>query len=80
MWPMTANFQSILSQSTANSTAYTPHHPITCVGERLYLTTDGSFGCEHAEVPPDDERTMACLNHSVAFLLFEMLVERWRGT
>ena len=74
LWPSTPNnLQALLAQCTAMSvTPPKPHHPITCQGP-LYLEEDGRFGCDHAEAPAHDERTEACLNQTVAILLFEVL-------
>jgi hypothetical protein len=70
---VTLAFQAILAQSTGTGEQPMPHHPICCTGERLYLLEDGRLGCEHVEVPADDERTAACLNQSMAVLLIELL-------
>jgi hypothetical protein len=51
-----------------------PHHPITCAGS-LWLYDDDRFACEHATVPPDDPRTKAALNHTIAVLLLELAGE-----
>ena len=48
-----------------------PHHPITCRGP-LWFYEDERFACEHVTVPPDDPRTKAALNHTVAVLLLEL--------
>lgn len=47
-----------------------PHHPISC-SDKIYFDDSGIFSCEHVEVPANDERTQACLNHSLALLLIE---------
>jgi hypothetical protein len=53
-----------------------PHHPIACREDRLWLDPDGRMGCEHGQVPAGDPRTQACLDHSVAILLIELLREK----
>lgn len=68
------NLQATLSASSAMSTpdgAPLPHHPITCTSS-LTFEEDGTFGCEHAEVPPGDVRTQYCIDHSIALLLIEL--------
>ena len=68
------NLQATLSScsATADETAVIrPHHPITCTSE-LRLESDGSLLCDHAEAPAEDQRTRACLNHSLALLLMEL--------
>lgn len=46
------------------------HHPIACA-DKLFFEEDGTFSCEHYSVPPNDERTKACLIHSIALLIIE---------
>ena len=68
------NLQATLSASSAMSTPEgppLPHHPITCTSD-LALGEDGTFACEHAEVPPGDIRTQYCIDHSIALLLIEL--------
>lgn len=68
------NLQATLSASSATSPpehAALPHHPITCTGDLRY-DDDGTFGCEHAAVPPGDVRTQFCIDHSIALLLIEL--------
>ena len=68
------NLQATLSASSAMSTpdgSPLPHHPITCTSSLLF-EEDGSFGCEHTEVPPGDIRTQYCIDHSIALLLIEL--------
>ncbi len=68
------NLQSTLSSSSATAdvaAAIRPHHPITCTSD-LRLEPDGSLLCEHAAAPAGDQRTRACLNHSLALLLMEL--------
>lgn len=72
----TINLQATLSASSAMPPPEgypIPHHPITCGGELRYAE-DGTFGCEHAEVPPGDLRTRQCIDHSLALLLIELAV------
>lgn len=65
------NLQATLSAASVTSEQHYPHHPITCTGD-LYYCEDGSFGCDHAEVGPEDERTVYCIQHSIALLLIEI--------
>ena len=68
------NLQATLSASSAMPPPEgypIPHHPITCPGPLEY-TEDGTFSCEHAEVPNGDVRTQFCLDHSIALLLIEL--------
>ena len=69
----TIALQSLLATTsgTADLDQTVPHHPITCHGILTY-DADGCFACEHATVPAEDERTQACLNHSMALLLIEI--------
>lgn len=70
-----------LTLATANATTPTsgrPHHPIACASV-LHLDEDGTFGCEHAEVPAGDQRTQGCIDHSIAILLLELLHEKEDG-
>ena len=53
-----------------------PHHPISCMNGWLLLHGDGRLCCDHAEAPPDDLRTQAALDSTVAILLFEELAKR----
>jgi hypothetical protein len=65
------NLQATLSASSAMSPpegVSIPHHPITCTSTLRY-DDDGTFGCEHADVPPGDVRTQFCIDHSIALLL-----------
>ena len=73
----TVNLQATLAAASPPSDpAPAPHHPIMCREELLWLTEDGRFGCEHAQVPAGDPRTRYCIDHSVAILLLELMVER----
>lgn len=65
--------QSTVSASTSGvpTVPGIVHHPITCTS-KLYFEEDGRFACEHAEVPAGDERTQACLHHSMALLVIEL--------
>lgn len=72
-WPPTNSigFQATLSATTAGiPVTVQPHHPITCQSGDLEYDEDG-FRCPHAQVPPDDPRTVSCLQHSIAVLLIE---------
>lgn len=72
------NLQATLSSSSAMGDLIEPHHPITCTGQLVYAE-DGTFACDHATVPPDDERTVYCLQHSIAILIIEEAVRRFGG-
>ncbi len=52
-----------------------PHHPLSCQST-LELGEDNSLACEHTQVPAGDARTQACVDHSIAILLIEVLRER----
>lgn len=70
----TANLQATLSTSSSGNIGLpvpAPHHPITC-STTLRLEEDGTFACEHTEVPPGDIRTQQCLDHTIALLLIEL--------
>lgn len=65
--------QAVLAISSSGASYSTPHHPITCDNDaRLWLEEDGSLRCPHTVVPPDDPRTIACINHSIALLIMEL--------
>lgn len=70
----TVNLQATLSASSA--AGQTPiqgkHHPITCTDELEY--DEAGLRCPHAEVPADDQRTLDCVDHSIAILLIELAV------
>lgn len=71
------NLQASLSTSTSGIGDPPPgHHPITCSSSTLELAEDGTLACEHAQAPPDDPRTQACLDATVAILLIELLREK----
>lgn len=65
---------TIAVASATGSQSPFPHHPCTCSGG-LWYNEDGSFGCDHVKMPPDDPRTQACVNHSIALLLLELASE-----
>ena len=74
--PYTINLQATLSASSAGlGLPISPHHPLTC-SSALSLYDDNSLACEHARVPAGDHRTQACIDHSIAMLLIELLRER----
>jgi hypothetical protein len=65
----------------AGTTSLTPpqHHPITCSGDTLeYDIEDDRLTCEHGGIS-GDERTQACLNKTIAVLLFECAWEMFGG-
>jgi len=69
------NLQATLSLSSAtgpDEQVVKPHHPITC-STPLRYEEDGTFACNHAEVPPGDRRTQSCLDHTIALLLLELV-------
>lgn len=67
------NLQAVLSSSSSGESGKPtyPHHPITCVGPLAYRPDSGVLQCEHATTDPDDRRTLACVNHSIALLIIE---------
>lgn len=75
----TVNLQQTIAASTsdAGQEAIVPHHPITCASE-LHFYEDGSFGCEHITVPPNDGRTKQALTHSIAILILEEAVRKFK--
>lgn len=70
------NLQATLSASSAGTDGImiAPHHPITCAGDLEYDLEGGEFRCPHAGVPIHEERTVHCLQHSVALLIIELAV------
>lgn len=74
------NLQSTLSSCTAatyqGEDNVLPHHPITCTS-KLYYHEDGSMECEHSIAAPNNPRTQAVLNHSVASLIIELAYQRY---
>jgi hypothetical protein len=68
------NLQATLSLSSATGVEEAivkPHHPITCSSSLRY-EEDGTFACGHASVPPGDNRTQSCLDHTIALLILEL--------
>ncbi len=65
--------QAALASASASylQAKVTPHHPIVCP-DQLAFHPDGRLTCTHAEVPPGDERTRFCVDHSVALLIVEL--------
>lgn len=75
--PSSINLQMNLCSASALTDAIPAgHHPITCRFGELRLEEDGRFACDHGAVGPGDPRTQACVDHSIAVLLFELLRER----
>jgi len=73
----TINLQATLSASSSGlGDPVAPHHPITCSSSPLRLADDNSLACEHVRVPAGEPRTQACLDHSMAILLIELLRQR----
>jgi hypothetical protein len=52
------------------------HHPITCAGFMAF-DEDGTMRCEHSTASPDNPRTQDCINASIAFLLFELVDQKY---
>lgn len=70
------NLQSTLATSSSGlGEPVIPHNPITCTSE-LSLHEDGTLACEHARAPAGDPRTQACVDHSIALMLIELLREK----
>lgn len=76
------NLQATLSASSAGSPddMVAPHHPITCVGELEYDVEAEEFRCPHAGVPTSNDRTVYCVQHSIAILLIEEAVRKFMAT
>lgn len=70
------NLQATLSASSAGteSADVRPHHPITCTEELALDIGAGEFRCPHCAVKVDEERTVYCVQHSIALLLIELAV------
>lgn len=67
------NLQATLSATSAcNDPPPFPHHPITCTS-KLHYHEDATLECEHARTAIGDTRTQACVNGTIAILLFEIL-------
>jgi hypothetical protein len=66
---------SSASSGTDGGRLVGPHHPITCPVGELRYEEDGSFSCDHAVVEPHDPRTQACIVHSMALLIIELVKE-----
>jgi hypothetical protein len=73
---MTSLQANLAAMTSMGGYMVSPHHPISCMNGGLAYHEDGSFECDHAEVPPDDQRTQAALDSTVAILLFEELAKR----
>jgi len=70
------NMQATLSAATSGvGDPVSPHFPLTCTSN-LRFGEDNSLACEHVQVPPGDRRTQACIDHSIAILLIELLREQ----
>lgn len=71
------NLQATLSASSSGlgDPPAGPHHPLSCTST-LELSEDNSLACEHTRVPAGDLRTQACIDHSIAILLIEVLREK----
>lgn len=70
-----ATIISVTSTGDTTTSIVVPHHPITCKTGSLYYEEDGTFKCDHAEVPPDDLRTEQGIRHSLALLLIELAMK-----
>lgn len=73
------NLQATLSAASAGGEPCFPHHPVTCSGA-LSIHGDGALECEHARTEARDIRTQACVDSSIAILLFELAHERFGTT
>lgn len=71
------NLQSTLSASSAGTEAVNPHHPITCADALEYDLDGGEFRCPHVSVALTEERTVRCVQHSIALLLIELAVRAY---
>jgi hypothetical protein len=70
------NLQATLAASSSGlGDPPTPHHPISCTSD-LCFHADNTLACEHVQAPAGDPRTQACLDHSIAVLLIEVLKEK----
>jgi hypothetical protein len=69
------NLQATLAASSSGLGDPTPHHPISCTSD-LCFHDDNTLACEHTQAPAGDPRTQACLDHSIAVLLIEVLKEK----
>lgn len=67
------DLQGTLAASSAGAGEVEPHHPICCPDD---LELDEEFRCPHAAVPLTEERTVYCLQHTVAILLIELAARR----
>lgn len=74
--PTTINLQATLAASSSGlGEPPTPHHPISCTSA-LCFHDDNTLACEHTQAPAGDLRTQACIDHSIAMLLIEVLRQR----
>lgn len=73
------NLQATLSAASAGGEPFFPHHPVTCAGA-LSLYDDGALECEHARTEAGDIRTQACVDSSIAILLFELVHQKYGTT
>lgn len=64
--------QAAIGAASGSSFEVKPHHPITCRSTLRLDPEDGTFTCEHTQVPITEKRTRACINHSIAILILEV--------
>jgi hypothetical protein len=70
------NLQATLAAASSGvGDQVNPHFPLTCTSA-LRFYDDNSLACEHARVLAGDPRTQACVDHSIAILLIELLREK----
>ena len=74
------SLQATLSAASAMGEPCAPHHPITCASGTLQLHDDGSLECDHTRTAAGDVRTQDCVQATVAFLLFELVHDRFGST
>lgn len=74
------NLQATLSAASAGSEQCFPHHPITCSAGNLALHDDGALECEHIRTGAGDIRTQACVDSTIAILLFELVHQKYGTT
>lgn len=70
--------QSTLATATQDLSTCSPHHPIQCLHSgNLYFEEDNSLHCDHASASPDDARTLAALQTSIAILILELACQKY---
>lgn len=74
------NLQATLAAASAGGEPVFPHHPITCSAGSLSIYDDGVLECEHGRTGAGDDRTQACVDATIAILLFELVHEKYGST